>query len=978
MRSDFHCAKSPTRKRQQKYAMSAARRSCDNFVFVFWCVLWTACSTGRVTSAQWQEEKEVAITNAVSTVKGKDDAIASSSPRKEAVLIGTSELQVHSKDAKDETSDVQSLDDRLLDLQLRLEDDLNKVEEDAKLAAVEAAAAPEQPDQNEMEVSVLDKAEGRSEEMGKRSVRPNRAGAVSKKGKDRAAVIDAKLTEAENPHARTGTSEPPNSNPKLDAAAPVANSTGVQQSVQLVQDISHVREDINSLLQTVTEAERELEHAKAKLHSEEQVFQHKSAAIETEKILDDLHRGKLNIKVDYVTGELLADSKMIEGNEKTKKVNSESKVDGDAVVETSVDGTNVRNAEAEIGMVDGSRDELVDEADIVEQEQNGDDGANAVSLDAIIDAATTRMHKSDSASSPSQDGLARSPAGGEDKVHKAETIIKEIESNPDLQIRLKEEIEYLRADSDPAVMSMDMQLLLDVVTLAITAALFGLVAVFLRLPPTAGFLLGGMLIGPSCWDLIEEMRQVQTLAQFGCIFLLFEQGLLYSQTYSDEVVSGSALATGQVHVGDEPLADNRVGSNDPNPVVNGDRTVHLRRGDSGRTSSSSTRSSFNRRAQEAEHDSNVVGVIVLVLLVFSALAIFVLTEAVTSAPEAIIVASSVALCSTTIVSENLHAAHIASTTWGRGVLKMIAIQDLFMVPLLALPEIIESLYTFLLDDDRNLEDEEQDARMPSAWPSISKVLCHMFMVTSFVKGSMLLARHIVNAAVVAEARMMGHKGELFTLSIVAYALLMATISEELQLSIEAGAVFAGIVLMKSRHVPMILSSIQPITSVFGGMYLTSLGMIISPSFVLSQARSIIELVVFISIFKLTVVSTVLNRFFDYGITASLAVGSAMAQISEISLLVLAKSQRLGLVSRRTYLMLIPTTCILLTLAPFSTAHLRRLKLQEITGSDDGRIPPYLCILKRLSILRHRARRGVPIHRRSADERDLEQDHVHRT
>ena len=103
--------------------------------------------------------------------------------------------------------------------------------------------------------------------------------------------------------------------------------------------------------------------------------------------------------------------------------------------------------------------------------------------------------------------------------------------------------------------------------------------------------------------------------------------------------------------------------------------------------------------------------------------------------------------------------------------------------------------------------------------------------------------------------------------------------------------------------------------------MTSLGSIISPTFVVEEASSIIQLVCLIGLFKLALVSTILNRFFDYGITASLAVGSAMAQISETSLVVLAKSQRIGLVSRKTYLLLIPTTCIMLSLAPFSASHL---------------------------------------------------------
>ena len=241
--------------------------------------------------------------------------------------------------------------------------------------------------------------------------------------------------------------------------------------------------------------------------------------------------------------------------------------------------------------------------------------------------------------------------------------------------------------------------------------------------------------------------------------------------------------------------------------------------------------------------------------------------------------------------------------------------DLFMVPLLALPEMLAFLGQFGggNDDDEALEDEDAI--------TFRSVSIQVALVAAFLVFSTFSAKHIIGAANLAQARMMGAKGELFTLSVVAYALLIASMSEKLKLSIEVGAILAGIILMKSPYVPKVLSSIQPITSVFGGMYLTSLGMIISPSFVADEASSIIKLVCLIAMFKMVLVSTVLNRFFDYGITACLAVGSAMAQISETSLLVMAKAQRLGLVGRKTYLLLIPTTCIMLTMAPFSAAHL---------------------------------------------------------
>jgi Kef-type K+ transport system membrane component KefB len=254
-----------------------------------------------------------------------------------------------------------------------------------------------------------------------------------------------------------------------------------------------------------------------------------------------------------------------------------------------------------------------------------------------------------------------------------------------------------------------------------------------------------------------------------------------------------------------------------------------------------------------------------------------------------------------------------------------------MVPLLALPELLASLA-------QSINSDNDDALDNFAVLVFGGIICKLLLVALFLKGSTFVANYIVRAAIIADDYLTDVKGELFTLSVVAYALLVATVSDELSMSIEAGSVLAGIALYKSPHVAKVISSIQSITSVFGGMYLTSLGMIISPTFVIREFGSIVELVCLIGFFKLTLVSLSLHRFFGYAIKPSLAVGSAMAQISEVSLLVLAKSQRMGLIRRKTYLLLIPTTCIMLTLAPLSASMLRRLPNMS-SGHDHAESAP---------------------------------------
>jgi len=177
----------------------------------------------------------------------------------------------------------------------------------------------------------------------------------------------------------------------------------------------------------------------------------------------------------------------------------------------------------------------------------------------------------------------------------------------------------------------------------------------------------------------------------------------------------------------------------------------------------------------------------------------------------------------------------------------------------------------------------------------------------------------------------GEGGELFLLSVVAYALLMATVTEECELSLEAGALFAGIVLTKSQHLNPVLTAIKPITSMFGGMYLTSLGMIISPTFVYTKIFEIAGLTLAVGGGKFAVSSIIVKHSLRTTDTVGVGFGSSMAQISEGSLVLLAKAQQLGFVSRHTYLTLIPVCCILLSVSPFSASVMKRLKSVGGTG-----------------------------------------------
>ena len=77
-------------------------------------------------------------------------------------------------------------------------------------------------------------------------------------------------------------------------------------------------------------------------------------------------------------------------------------------------------------------------------------------------------------------------------------------------------------------MQEDFRLIIDLVTVLAVAACGGLLAALLKQPVLLGYLIGGMVVGPTGLGLIKELIQVETLAQFGVAFLLFALGVEFS------------------------------------------------------------------------------------------------------------------------------------------------------------------------------------------------------------------------------------------------------------------------------------------------------------------------------------------------------------------------------------------------------------------------------------------------------------------
>ncbi|KAG7401693.1 Transmembrane and coiled-coil domains-containing protein 3 [Phytophthora boehmeriae] len=96
-------------------------------------------------------------------------------------------------------------------------------------------------------------------------------------------------------------------------------------------------------------------------------------------------------------------------------------------------------------------------------------------------------------------------------------------------------LEAVEKKADPAVLHYDMELLAQVAVLLGVSAIGGIIATYFNIPPHAGYLLGGALVGPSCLGVVRLYKEVETISLFGSIFLLFGHGAAYSPQQPEDI-----------------------------------------------------------------------------------------------------------------------------------------------------------------------------------------------------------------------------------------------------------------------------------------------------------------------------------------------------------------------------------------------------------------------------------------------------------
>jgi CPA2 family monovalent cation:H+ antiporter-2 len=156
--------------------------------------------------------------------------------------------------------------------------------------------------------------------------------------------------------------------------------------------------------------------------------------------------------------------------------------------------------------------------------------------------------------------------------------------------------------------------------------------------------------------------------------------------------------------------------------------------------------------------------------------------------------------------------------------------------------------------------------------------------------------------------------ELFLLTVLILCFGAAFATYIFGLSVAFGAFIIGLLLRESRFAHQALAEVTPLRDVFATLFFVSLGMLLSPQFVIENWTVLVLAVVVIIAIKFAVCFGI-TRLFGYGGRTALFVGVGLFQIGEFSFILTQAGMNSGVISGYFYSLIIASTVVTMLLTP---------------------------------------------------------------
>lgn len=160
-----------------------------------------------------------------------------------------------------------------------------------------------------------------------------------------------------------------------------------------------------------------------------------------------------------------------------------------------------------------------------------------------------------------------------------------------------------------------------------------------------------------------------------------------------------------------------------------------------------------------------------------------------------------------------------------------------------------------------------------------------------------------------------HSKELFSISILCISLGIAAVTSQLGLSLALGAFVAGLTVSESDFGNQAASEILPLKDTFSAIFFVSVGMLLNLAYLSSSWPALILGLAFVIILKF-VIMFLITLLFRYPVKIGVHVALSLAQIGEFGFLILVASQRLELITEKSYQLMLSYAIISIVLSPY--------------------------------------------------------------
>lgn len=256
---------------------------------------------------------------------------------------------------------------------------------------------------------------------------------------------------------------------------------------------------------------------------------------------------------------------------------------------------------------------------------------------------------------------------------------------------------------------------------------------------------------------------------------------------------------------------------------------------------------------------------------------------------AIFIGSALALSSTAFVLQLINEQKLLKSVYGRTSFSVLLMQDLAVVPLLALIPLLTTS-NFTIGEDIGIA-------------LIESVLILVLVI--------LLSRNLLNPILHLVAKT--GNSEVFTASALLLVLGTAYITEHIGLSMAMGAFLAGLLISDSSYKHQVMAEVQPFRGLLLGIFFMSMGMSLSLGLFLQNPLISMTIVLCLLSTK-ALILFLLSYLFGLNIKNSSAVALILAQSGEFSLVLFSLAYQSQLLSNDLFqqLLLIVLLSMLLT------------------------------------------------------------------